>query len=98
VVVSVAASELEPCTLTLVCRSGARSGDGGGDGGDGGDGGGGGLAVGAGGGDGVGVGARREVSSSPGLAEPVGSRQVAMPGPWAPSLQVRVVGTVWPTE
>ena len=38
-----------------------------------------------------------EVSSCPGEVSPLLSRHVAIPGPDAPSVQLKLVATVWPT-
>jgi hypothetical protein len=38
-----------------------------------------------------------EVMSEPGLDERLESRHVEMPGPPVPSVQLKLVGTDWPT-
>ncbi len=55
------------------------------------------MRVAAGGGDGVVWFPAVEVSRSPGLAEPLLSVQVAIPGPCAPSVQPKPVATLCPT-
>jgi hypothetical protein len=39
-----------------------------------------------------------EVMSAPGLGESLESMQLEMPGPYVPSVHVKLVGTDWPTE